>query len=223
MKTNFSFQQCRGVAFPSSGKKHVDSCYRAIWLSFWEGRLTCSTGAHCVGRMCILRADFFFFSFFSGPFSRQWSEKLPLSFSAASLTSSPVCLRAICNTSPLFIQQTLATDTVPTNRLTPRVVQSWRPHPCVSNRERLLKFKQLHCVCLWKNILIDPWAVTLNACWYMWRHALKGFLLPSFYVWHASRSIKWSIQLWQRNQKSVAALTQWKSLSKKFFFVAWFN
>lgn len=43
------------------------------------------------------------------------------SFSDASLTSSPVCLGAICCTSPLFIQQALATDAVPTKRSYPAV------------------------------------------------------------------------------------------------------
>lgn len=91
-------------------------------------------------RLFLEQIYLFIYLFFilSGPFSRQWSEKLPLSFSAASLTSSPVCLRAICYASPLFIHQTLPTDTVPTNGLTPQVVQSSRPHPRVSNRDRLL-------------------------------------------------------------------------------------
>lgn len=174
------------ICFPIFRKKHV--------VSFGKGGY--STRAHCVGCMFILRADFFV----PGPFSKQWSEKLPLSFSAASLTRSPVCLGAICYASTVHPANTRCHDTVPTNRLTLWVVQSSRPHPCFSNRET---FKiQTAALPVYVTILIDPWAtmlVDVSEATH-WKD-----------LW--SQSITWSIWMWQPNEK----LSQCNDTVKRVF------
>lgn len=101
-----------------------------IFFFFWDEAYI---RPHCVGCMCALRA---YILFLSRPFSRQWSERLPLSFSAASLTSSPVCLKDICYASPLFIHRALATNTIPTNCPPPQAAQSPRHPYCNSPIER---------------------------------------------------------------------------------------
>ena len=121
---------------------------------------------HCVGCMCALRA---YILFLSRPFSRQWSERLPLSFSAASLTSSPVCLKDICYASPLFIHRALTTNTIPTNCPPPQAAQSPRHPYCNSPIEREnfhIQIAALTVKHIVKHILIDPWAMMINACWY---------------------------------------------------------
>lgn len=169
MKTNFSFQPCRGFASPSLGKNTLSVATGPYDCLFGKGSY--STRAHCVGCMSILRAHFFV----PRPFSKQWSEKLPLSFSAASLTRSPVCLRAICYASTVHPANTRCHDTVPTNLLTLWVVQSSRPHPCFSNRETFKIQKAALPACVCKN---TDRSLSYDACWCIWNHTLKGFVVP---------------------------------------------
>ncbi len=149
MRSNFSFQQCRGVALLSPLENILAVDPRTRDCHSGAGRFT---GACCVECMSILGAHFFS-PVLSGLFSGQWSEKLPLSFSATSLTSSPVCLRAICYASPLFIRQALAADTVTTNRLTPQGSAVLKTSSLLPQQGDTFKNSNscIACACLWKT------------------------------------------------------------------------
>lgn len=124
--------------------------------------LTQTIRGHCV--RCALSEHF---SALSGPFSWQWSENLPLSFSAASLTSSPVCLRAICCPSPLFIPQQS-----PQTVFAPRIAQPSRPPQCFSNWENI-QTDATACIFLQNT---DFYKTTMTMWWCSWRYT-------QFYFW----------------------------------------